>query len=313
MRVIHCQKYEPIENDTSIRRNIKNAVALGNFDGLHLGHAKLIEEMTKRTDTDSYVYTFEIHPSKFMSHDPSLVRSLITNEQKVEILTQMGVKFVCFDDFQRVRNMSPSEFVKDVLIDTLKCDVAICGYNFSFGKKGAGTSELLKTELAKYGAECIIVPPVTHNQVTISSTRIRNLIENGDAEEAARLLGRPFSIRRPVIHGRMLGRTLGIPTVNQSFGDDCIIPASGVYVCRLKVDGKDFPAVCDVGTKPTVNGSELLSETHIIGYDGDLYGKTVEVAFLKRLRAEQKFSDIDELKSVIQNDIASAKKYFGIL
>lgn len=313
MKIIHCQKYEPNENDINIRGNIKNAVALGNFDGLHLGHAKLIKEITKRTDVDSYVYTFEIHPSKFISEDPSAVKSLITNEQKVEILSKMGVRHVCFDDFRRVKDMTPSEFVKDVLIGTLRCDVAICGYNFSFGKNGTGTSGFLKSELAKYGAECVIVSPVAHNGTAISSTRIRSLIESGDVCEAAKLLGRPFSIRRPVIHGRMLGRTLGIPTINQRFGEDCIIPANGVYLCTVTLDGKDIPAICDVGTKPTVNGNELLSETHIISYDGDLYGKTVEVSFLKRLREERRFSDTDELKRVIQNDISNAKKYFGIM
>ena len=313
MRIIHCRECKPNENGINAQSNVKSAVALGNFDGLHLGHAKLIEEITKRKGTDSYVYTFKVHPNKFISDDPSSVRLLIDNEQKIEILAQMGVGHICFEDFENVRDMSPADFVKKVLIDTLNCDIAVCGYNFTFGKKGAGNSEFLKSELAKYGALCIVVDPVTYNGIPVSSTRIRSLIESGAVDEAAQLLGRFYAIRRPVLHGRMLGRTMGIPTVNQSFDDDSVRPANGVYICRVLVNGEEYPAVCDVGTKPTVNGKELLAETHIIGYDGNLYGETVEVAFLKRLRTEKKFSDTEELKTVIQNDIANAKKYFGIV
>ncbi len=313
MRIIHCRECKPNENGINAQSNVKSAVALGNFDGLHLGHAKLIEEITKRKGTDSYVYTFKVHPNKFIFDDPSSVRLLIDNEQKIEILAQMGVGHICFEDFENVRDMSPADFIKKVLIDTLNCDIAVCGYNFTFGKKGAGNSEFLKSELAKYGALCIVVDPVTYNGIPVSSTRIRSLIESGAVDEAAQLLGRFYAIRRPVLHGRMLGRTMGIPTVNQSFDDDSVRPANGVYICRVLVNGEEYPAVCDVGTKPTVNGKELLAETHIIGYDGNLYGETVEVAFLKRLRTEKKFSDTEELKTVIQNDIANAKKYFGIV
>lgn len=313
MRIIHCSECKPNENGINAQSNVRSAVALGNFDGLHLGHAKLIEEITKRKGTDSYVYTFKVHPNKFIFDDPSSVRLLIDNEQKIEILAQMGVGHICFEDFENVRDMSPADFVKKVLIDTLNCDIAVCGYNFTFGKKGAGNSEFLKSELAKYGALCIVVDPVTYNGIPVSSTRIRSLIESGAVDEAAQLLGRFYAIRRPVLHGRMLGRTMGIPTVNQSFDDDSVRPANGVYICRVLVNGEEYPAVCDVGTKPTVNGKELLAETHIIGYDGNLYGETVEVAFLKRLRTEKKFSDTEELKTVIQNDIANAKKYFGIV
>ncbi len=312
MKVIHCRECKPNENGINAQGNAKSAVALGNFDGLHLGHAKLIEEITKRKGADSYVYTFQVHPNKFISDDPSSVRLITDNEQKAKILAQMGVGHVCFEDFESVRDMSPADFVKKVLIDTLNCEVAVCGFNFTFGKKGVGNSDFLRSELAKYGAQCIIVDPVTYNGVPVSSTRIRAFIESGAVDEASQLLGRPFAIRRPVLHGRMLGRTLGIPTINQSFAEDSVKPANGVYVCRAIVNGKEYPAVCDVGTKPTVDGKELLAETHIIGYDGNLYGETVEVAFLKRLRPEEKFSDTEQLKKVIQNDIADAKKYFGI-
>ncbi len=312
MKVVQCAECKHTENGICAKNTEKNTVALGNFDGLHLGHVKLIEEITKRDDADSYVYTFDVHPSKFILSDPSSVKSIINNEQKIRILSKMGVGHICFDDFESVRDMSPSDFVKKVLIDTLKCDIAVCGYNFTFGKKGAGDSEFLKSELKKYGAECIVVDPVTHNGVAISSTRIRGLIESGAVDEAAKLLGRPFSISRPVLHGRMLGRTMGIPTINQSFDEDFVRPANGVYVSRVTFDGKEYPAVCDVGTKPTVSGKELLAETHIIGYSGILYGEIVEVAFLKKLRSEEKFSDTEHLKQVIQNDINDAKKYFGI-
>ena len=312
MKIIHCRQLGQTENGINELCFKKNAVALGTFDGLHLGHAMLIREITKDEDTDSYVYTFDVHPSRIILNDPLSPRTITTNEQKVEILAKMGVGHVCFEDFVSVRDMSPSDFVKKVLIDTLKSDVVVCGFNFTFGKKGEGTSEFLKSELAKYGAECVIVAPVTSGCVSISSTRIRSLIEAGAGDKAAELLGRPFTIRRPVLHGEMLGRKLGIPTINQSFAEDSVVPVSGVYVCKVTVGGKEYPGVCDVGTKPTVSGKGLLAETHIIGYDGDLYGETVDVAFLKRLRAEKKFSDIDELKSVIENDVANAKKYFDI-
>ena len=312
MKIIHCRESKPNEKEIDAKSYKKNAVALGNFDGLHLGHAKLIEEITRHEDTDSYVYTFTTHPRRIIMNDPHSPRSIITNEQKVEILSKMGVGHVCFEDFERVRDMSPSEFVKDVLIDTLKSDIVVCGFNFNFGKKGSGNSEFLKEELSKYGAECIVVSSVKNNDVSISSTRVRTLIEAGSVDEAAKLMGRPFTLRRPVLHGRMFGRKLGIPTINQKFADDSVMPSNGVYVCRVIIDGVEYPGVCDVGTKPTVSGKELLAETHIIGFEGDLYGRTVDVAFLKRLRSEKKFADTDELKRVIENDIAVAKGYFGI-
>lgn len=313
MKVIHNCECNSAKNGIIAKRDVKSAVALGNFDGLHLGHAKLIEEITKRKGKDSYVYTFEVHPNKFISDGKTPLKLMTNNRQKADILESMGVGHVFFENFECVRDMSPADFVKDVLIGTFNCGVAVCGYNFSFGKKGEGNSEFLRDELAKYGAECVIVEPVTQDGVPVSSTRIRGLIENGDVDEAAKLLGRPFALRRPVLHGKMLGRTFGIPTINQSFDKDFVKPAKAVYVCRVELEGKVYPAVCDVGTKPTVSGKELLAETHIIGYDGDLYGKTVEVAFLKKLRPEEKFADTNELKTAIENDIADAKKYFGIV
>lgn len=309
MKIIQCI---PNENKIASDKNVNNAVVLGNFDGLHLGHAELIRRATELENTKTYVYTFSENPKKFISSDPSAFKYLTTNEQKIEILAQMGVSYVCFEDFESVRDMEPEQFVKDVLIGLLHCDVAVCGYNFTFGKKGIGTSALLKEELAKYGAQCIVVSRVTYNGMSVNSTRIRGLIEKGEVSEAAELLGRPFTISRPVISGKKLGRELGVPTLNQSFAEDSIVPAYGVYVCNVKLDGKFYPGVCDVGTKPTVNGSEVLAETHIIGFDGDLYGKTIDVSFLKMLRPEKKFSDTDELKTVIYGDLAEAKKYFGI-
>lgn len=312
MKVILCRDYQQNENKIHVQQKKKTAVALGNFDGVHLGHARLIDEIVKKKDMYSCVYTFEKHPGKAINKSFS-IKIITDNTQKVDILTQMGIDYVCFEQFENVKDLPPADFVKKVLIDELNCGCAVCGCNFKFGKNAAGDANFLKTELAKYGAECIIEPPVMYEDAIISSTRIRFLIESGAVDAASKLLGRPFSIRSLVIEGKKLGRTIGIPTINQKFNIDGITPKYGVYICRCIIDGKEYSAICDVGTKPTVGGTELLAETHIIDYSGFLYGKIIEVQFLKKIRDEEKFPNTEVLKEAINNDIKQAKKYFSCL
>ena len=307
MKVVLCR--DNGKDNKSILGNMRSAVALGNFDGVHIGHAELIKHITERKDMYSCVYTFRRHPQSVLSEN-SAVKILTDNSQKEGILRSLDVDYLCFDEFSDVRYMSPTDFIDSVLIDKLNCGFAVCGYNYRFGKNGAGDSEFLKRYLNEKGIECTIVPPVTYGNLPVSSTKIRFLIENGDTETALNLLGRPYYLKLPVIHGMEIGRTIGIPTINQKIPPYSVCPKKGVYVCLTKIDGKEYPSVCNVGTKPTVNGKDLLAETHIIDYSGFLYGKTVEVAFYKHLRDEKKFSDINELKRAIENDVESAKKYF---
>lgn len=305
MNIIYRSKCEKI----SITEG-KTAVALGNFDGVHIGHQALLSAICGREGYIPSVYTFEIHTQNAVPGN-NTAKCLYDNEQKINAFESSGVKTLIFEDFKRVRELSPKEFVKNILVDELNCGYAVCGYNFKFGKNCSGNSELLKKELSEYGIDCKIISPVMFAGEPVSSTRIRKLLELGDTELANQLLGRPFSIRREVIGGQKLGRTLNAPTVNQAVGDSMAYPKIGVYACKVKVGDNLYIGVCDVGTKPTVGGNELLCETHIIDYSGNLYGQTVETLFYKRIRDEVRFESVEELKKQIMSDVESVKKYFA--
>ena len=306
LKIISCKSGVTAEDITKR----KNAVALGEFDGVHIGHIGLINELKKNKDMNLLVYTFDEHPDNVLS-GKTVTKRLTDNSQKIEIFTKLGTDYICFEDFSAVKDFSPERFVEEVLVNKLNCGFVTCGFNFKFGKFGSGNAELLVKLLNKYGIRCTVIPPVEHENETVSSTRIRRLIEDGNVEDAAVLLNRNYSLSLPVISGRKLGRTIGVPTVNQRISENTVCPQKGVYACLCRISDKLYHAVCDIGNKPTVGGTEILAESHIIGYSGDLYGKTVEIIFYKRLRDEKKFDSLDALKSVIAKDITNTENYFS--
>ena len=286
---------------------------VGNFDGVHEGHSKLAEvavEEGRRLGIKVAAWTFIEHPLKVLNNG---VLILTDNREKNEIFAQKNIDYVIYEDFSKARNITPADFIKNVLIDKYDCRSIVCGFNFKFGKNGQGTPEFLKSEMERYGRRAVVVLPVYKMGKVVSSTEIRKYLEKGQLEEASQMLGRPYSIDLPVIHGKELGRTIGIPTVNQKFPDDKIKPKNGIYACKCYVDKKEYLGVANIGWRPTVNNDtgDIDCETHIIGYNGWLYGKNVKICFYKRLRDEKKFEGIEQLKRSIEKDIAETKRYFG--
>lgn len=286
--------------------------AVGNFDGLHIGHRELIKETVNypASCNASAVFTFDENPHISLHNKD--IRLLMTNSQKEELLKGLGADYLIYEDFESVKNLSPDEFVKEILFK--KCGIRhiVCGYDFRYGKNASGTPVTLKECVESLGGTSVVIPPVEMNGTIVSSSVIRGLIESGMIKEASAMLGHSFSIESPIVDGSKLGRTFGFPTVNQDFPVHGVVPKTGVYITKTVIDGKEYPAVTDIGTKPTVTDSgKHICETHIIGYSGNLYGRTVKIDFLEYIREEKKFDDIEKLKTQIESDIKKAKTYSG--
>lgn len=287
---------------------------LGNFDGIHLGHLELIKKAKsegKRFGLKVGIWTFEEHPMNTLSGKKNAY--LTSNEEKNEIFAKNGLDYVIYEDFSSVKSYSPEEFVDIILTQKLDCRLAVCGFNFRFGNNRAGTPELLTELLKKTNRNVIITAPVCTDKGIISSTSIREAIEAGDIERANSMLGRPYSATLPVIRGKQLGRTIGIPTINQIFPANKVKLKNGIYTSTCLIDGKTFMGVSNVGSRPTVNDNayDINCETHIIDYDGCLYGEKIKVSFYKKLRDEQKFDGVESLKEAIEKDIVSVREYFS--
>lgn len=284
------------------------AVALGYFDGIHIGHRAVLEkalDAAKEKNLIPTVMLFDIHPRKLVSG--VVPPMLMSEEQKRAALTEMGFRVVNFN-FRESVNLTPDEFAKNILLDSLGAKFVSCGYDYRYGKGGKGNSETLKEALGKKGVEIFTVPAIELSGEAVSSTKIRQLIAEGEFEKANTMLGKEFSYHIEVEKGDGIGHTIGTPTINQYFPEDFIVPKYGVYASRVKVDGKTYPSVTNVGVRPTVGGTSLRSETCIFDFSENLYGKKIEVFLLKYLREEKKFSSIEELKNAIEYDIENARK-----
>ena len=285
-------------------------ICLGNFDGVHLGHRALFEAAkalrARRGDAVACaVLCFRAPSSDFLSADPT--PHLSTIEQKLELFRDAGMEYAFLIDFPEIQSLSPAEFATEILRDACHASAAVCGFNYRFGKGGVGTPEVLKSVL---GIEVVVQSEITDGGETVSSTRIRRLLSEGNAAEAARLLTRPYAIRAEVVHGKSLGKVWGIPTVNQNFPPKMLIPRHGVYITECEIDGKRYRAISNVGEHPTVDhGAAVNCETYILDFCEDIYGKTVTVSFLGFLRPEQKFESADALKEQIRRDIQAARQY----
>ncbi len=289
----------------------KTAVALGNFDGLHKGHIAVVNKAVtqKSNGLEPCILTFEAHPQKTLRG--SAPKRIMTRSLCEKLTEKLGCKTVRIP-FEEVRNMTPEEFFNEILIKKLNAGFVSCGFNYHFGKMGKGTAETLRklSENAKIGFEC--AEEVLYKGEAISSTKIRQLIENGDIEEANKMLGRHFSYDFEVVHGDKIGKKLlGIPTINQLFPDLHIVPRCGVYASATEVDGKIYPSMTNIGKRPTVNGDQLRSETCIIGFSGDLYGRYPEVKLIKLIREEKKFPSLEALSEQLKKDSETAEKIYN--
>ena len=281
-------------------------VALGSFDGLHLGHMAVINEaknMATRLDAKPILCTFFEHPKKGLTGEAP--PALFTGEVREQAFRDSGVEVVKLD-FASIMDMSPEEFFGEILIKKFNAKGVCCGFNYTFGAKGAGDSELLEKFCREAGMGFSASPATMLDGEVISSSRIRHALEEGNVELAERMLGRPFHYCTRVIDGDKRGRTWGIPTINQKYETELVIPRFGVYLSRCTIDGKQYYGATNIGVRPTIKeGEAVSSETFILDYTGDLYTKFVDVALLRFLRPEQKFDSLDELEEQMKQDIAT--------
>lgn len=287
------------------------AVALGYFDGIHLGHQAVLNtalQYAKKGSLVPVVMLFDIHPRKLIS---GKVPPMLTSEEKKrELLIKMGFTVVDFN-FREAMDYSPNEFIEKILVEALNARVVSCGFDYHYGKGGKGNASTLYQELAKRGIKAFSKEPILLGDEVISSTAIRGLIAKGEIEKANTMLGTCFSYDFTVKKGDGLGRVLGFPTINQFFPQDFIVPKYGVYASKVMLENKWYPAVTNVGVRPTVAKAAMRSETCILDFSGDLYGKNVEVSLLKFIRDEIKFPDIDALSKQIEKDIIKARSIYN--
>ncbi len=291
---------------------MQRVIALGFFDGVHLGHAALLQATTRRAQqlgVRAAALTFDVPPeAKITARQLPLV---CTVGDRCEIMRDefgMGdIILLTFTD--DLMAMPWQDFLPQLLVRDYGAVGVVAGYDFTFGRYGEGTVDKLQAQCAQLGLSCDIVPCVTHNGATVSSTMIRNLLAQGAVDRAASFLGRPYSIELPVKHGRGLGRNLGFPTVNMAFPSSLQAPAAGVYRSVVLLDGTAMPAITNVGRRPTVGSdSELTVETHLYDFNGDLYGKTLRVQLLQFMRPERAFDTVEQLKTQVLADLEAGRQ-----
>ena len=287
----------------------KYIYALGFFDGMHLGHQALLKacrELAAKTGYPAGVITFEGHPRALIAGNQPLL--LNTNEDRMRLLQSFGAEKVVFLPFDRqLMTTHWSEFLAQIT------DSAgfVCGSDFRFGAGGNGTAKKLAAYCDSRGLACAIVPQQMIGDIRVSSTHIRRLLELGEMEEAVRFLGHPHIFTGQVVPGRGLGHTIGVPTANLAIPDGLVLPKNGVYACKALIDGKEYLAVTNIGSRPTVDGHHITVEPWILDFEGDLYGKGIYVAFYKYLRPEQKFENLADLKTEIEKNAVQTRDFFG--
>ncbi len=290
-------------------------VALGFFDGVHRGHASLIERAKQRGQElglNPTVMSFDAHPDAVVFHKPvPLINSLQDRQDLIHRC--FGIRDVILAHFDEAMMHMPWDvFVEDYLVQQLRASHLVCGYDFRFGDRGIGNAERLMEKCDELGLGLDVMPQVTLDGIRVSSTHIRMLIEQGDVQGAWRFLGHPHCLTGQVVHGKALGRTIGIPTANLLIPDNVLTPAFGVYAsCVTLPDGTEKMAVTNVGVRPTVEDTNVVTvEPWILDYDGDLYEKTIRVDFLKYLRGEKKFSSLEELQQEILRNARQTRELF---
>jgi riboflavin kinase/FMN adenylyltransferase len=292
---------------------VRPVLALGNFDGLHRGHLKIIERVRRAAAEHGgtpMAMTFDPHPPRVVRPDkaPPL---LMTKTQRLDALYQAGIACVAVVRFTpELSQWDPESFVRTVLVDWLRVSEVWVGANFLFGHDRAGNFSLLRTLGQRYGFRADKIDPVRYKDFVVSSTRIRRLIAEGRMDEAGALLGHQYALDGTVVEGRRRGREIGFPTANV-MTDNELVPPHGVYATTMTIDGLVRPAMTNIGLRPTFGETEPTIETHVLGYSGDLYGRTVRLSFVLRLRDERKFDDVDALKAQIQADQRRAERLFS--
>lgn len=294
----------------------KTVIALGFFDGVHRGHGALLRKAAERAgevNAAPAVFTFDRSPKEFVTGRPVLL--INSNDDRRDIIRRVyGIQRVIFAPFDREMMTMPwQDFITELLVKQYGAVHLVAGHDYRFGHKNEGTVERLREKCRELGLGCDIIPKVELEGITVSSTYIRTLLEQGDVERAALFLGHPHCLSQTVRHGQRLGRTIGIPTVNLAVPAHVLTPERGVYITQAFLpDGRSCPGVTNVGTRPTVTEGDTVSvETYLLGFDGDLYGQTVRLDFYKRLRGEVKFPSLEALRQEILRNVAETEAYFA--
>ena len=291
----------------------QKVMALGFFDGIHVGHAALINKIKQRaeeTGAEPAVLTFDVHPDNLVFK--KTVPLINSAEDRENILSRcFGIDDVVVIHFnQRVMHMDWQDFI-DELIDEMNLRWIVVGHDFCFGYKGLGTAEKLKAYCAERGVGCDIIPAVCRDGVVVSSTLIRQLIETGEMEKANEYLGHPHTLTDVIRTGYHLGTKMGTPTINMSFPQGVIIPRHGVYAAKAYIDGQEYMSVTNVGIRPTVSDSGNVNvESFLLDFCGNLYGHRARIDFYRFLRPERKFDDVNELAAQIKSDAQTTREYF---
>ena len=291
---------------------LDSALCLGNFDGVHKGHRALVDLLSDLTAKEKMklplgALLFSTPPARILGKNAP---QLTSNAEKMRLLRLAGLQFVAFLDFNEVRDLSPDEFIHQILLDDCRCRAAVCGFNYSFGKDGAGKPETLLAAMRENGRVAAVLPPVTDGRNVVSSSAIRHFLEVGHPEDATRMLGRPYALIGKVKDGKRQGRKMGYPTANIPIGENFVVPAHGVYLCTVDTGRREYYGITNIGTRPTFeDGEETNCETFLFDFRGDLYGKEIRVSLLRFLRAERKFNSAEELEKQIDLDIRHAKIY----
>lgn len=281
-------------------------IALGMFDGVHLGHRRILAA-AKRKSTELGLRAAVL----IFSSSPHGAPAIYSLDDRLRIFRGLGMETALIYDFDELRFCLAEDFVRRVLFETWHARAVFAGYNYRFGTEAKGDAARLSELCALYGIFCDVAGEVETSGVAVSSTRIRNLLSAGRIEEANALLASPYHLTAPVLHGKALGRTIGLPTINQSFGSSRLIPKRGIYFTKTLVGGKAYPSVSNIGVRPTVEqGADVNLETNLIDFSGDLYGRTVTVEFYHFRREERRFDTVKELTGTIRADRAAAAAYF---
>lgn len=303
-----------IKDTTEFYIEEETAVAIGKFDGFHRGHQKLLENVRakKQMGLAAAVFTFMPSPAVFFAGQN--VKELTTREEKRKLFEAAGVDYLIeYPFYQEIADMDPEEYIREVLVKRLHAKCIVAGEDVSYGRHGAGNSKLLAQKASVYGYEVLMIDKVLYEGKEVSSTFVREEVKCGNMELAGKLLGTPYHINGTIIHGRKLGRTIGMPTVNLAPPAEKLLPPKGVYYSYVVLNGRKYYGITNIGTKPTVDQKEVMGvETYIYQFDEDVYGEELDLYVLAFKRPEMKFRGVTELKAQMEKDIAAGRRYHGI-
>lgn len=282
----------------------ETAVALGMFDGVHRGHREVIDRVAAQKQNGFIPTVLTFSTDHAQPARKRGTKKILTESLFFEVLESAGIDLVEIPPFEVIRELTPREFTEQVLSGILHAKAVVCGRDFRFGKNAAGDLTVLRKLCAELGIRVEDAPPLMEDGETVSSTRIRQCLLDGEIETANCLLGYPYSFNFEVAHGNELGRTVGFPTINQIFPEQYLVPRYGVYASYTYLEGKRYKSITNVGVKPTIKGNRHpLAETHIMGVDDHLYGQHIKVSLMKFIRPEKKFDSFEELSAEVHANI----------